>query len=88
MKQLSTDATYAYVVGNRTDFVLKPTNVHAGAGVVAGWTCTDAEWGQAVRGAVDGPFIVQRRVRAVIESFRLRTDRGASMTSYSMGACS
>ncbi len=59
----------AYVLGNRAGLVLKPKNLHAGAGVVAGWRCTDADWGQPVGAALAGEFIVQRRVRPVTERF-------------------
>jgi hypothetical protein len=58
-----------YVLSNRPDLILKPTNLHAGAGIVAGWTSTDTEWEQAIIAAVNGPFIVQRRVRATTERF-------------------
>jgi hypothetical protein len=49
----------------------------------------NADWGQAVRAAVDDGFIVRRRARAVIECFPSQGRiGGASMTSYSNGASS
>ncbi len=66
-----------YVLANRSDLLLKPTNLHAGAGVVAGWTCTDAEWEETVATAVNAPFIVQRRVRAVTQRFPAADGSGA-----------
>lgn len=59
----------SYALANRSELVLKPTNLHAGAGVLAGWKCTHADWAQAIAAAVGGPYIVQRRVRAVTERF-------------------
>lgn len=58
-----------YVLEHQHDLVLKPTLLHGGIGVVPGWTATRDEWATHVREAVGGPFVVQRRVRPVAESF-------------------
>jgi hypothetical protein len=51
------------------DLVLKPTLMHGGLGVVLGWQATPDEWRDAVRKATDGPYVLQRRIRAAGEPF-------------------
>ncbi|MGW5210582.1 hypothetical protein ACWEQO_05020 [Streptomyces sp. NPDC004051] len=51
------------------DLVLKPTLLHGGTGVVPGWTVTPAEWEARLRDALDGPYVLQRRVRPEPEVF-------------------
>jgi hypothetical protein len=60
-----------YVLRNRADLVLKPTSRHGGEGVLLGWRedTTDDLWEERVRAAVDGPWVVQRRIRPVPELF-------------------
>jgi hypothetical protein len=60
-----------YVLRNRADLVLKPTSRHGGEGVLLGWRedTTDELWEERVRAAVDGPWVVQRRIRPVPELF-------------------
>jgi hypothetical protein len=60
-----------YVLSHQTDLVLKPTQLHGGEGVLLGWReDTSAEqWEKRVRDAVDGPWVVQRRIRPVVEYF-------------------
>lgn len=56
-----------YARTHREELVLKPTSMHGGQGVVCGWTVDDGAWEAALSAAVDGPFVVQRRVRPVAE---------------------
>ena len=60
-----------YVLSHQDDLVLKPTSRHSGDGVLLGWRAdTGAElWEERVREAVDGPWVVQRRIRPVPELF-------------------
>ncbi|MDX3001890.1 hypothetical protein PWY87_09440 [Kribbella solani] len=60
-----------YVLSHRDELVIKPTQLHGGDGVLLGWrTDTSAElWEERVRAAVDGPWIVQRRIRPLFEYF-------------------
>jgi len=60
-----------YVLGHRDDLVLKPTSRHSGEGVLLGWReDTSAElWEERVRDALDGPWVIQRRIRPVPELF-------------------
>jgi hypothetical protein len=53
----------------REELVLKPTLMHGGLGVVLGWRVDPDEWTAAVRAATDGPYVLQRRIRAVPEPF-------------------
>ncbi|MFI6674412.1 hypothetical protein [Kribbella sp. NPDC050470] len=60
-----------YVLSHQDDLVLKPTSRHSGEGVLLGWRAdTGAElWEERVREALDGPWVVQRRIRPVPELF-------------------
>lgn len=51
-----------YTLSSRESLLLKPLGGHAGAGVVAGWESTDAQWRQAVSDVTDSGYIVQHRV--------------------------
>ena len=54
---------------NRGQLVLKPNDDYGGRGIVLGWTVTAEKWSEAIRGALDEPFIVQRRVVIPEEAF-------------------
>jgi hypothetical protein len=60
-----------YAVAHRHDLALKPTLLHGGNGVLLGWhdDTTEEQWRQQVTDAVDGPYVVQRRIRPVPELF-------------------
>jgi hypothetical protein len=58
-----------YALGQRGELVLKPTALHGGLGVVAGWLASEQDWDQQLRAAMNGPFVLQRRVRPVPELF-------------------
>jgi hypothetical protein len=60
-----------YALAHRHDLALKPTLMHGGSGVLLGWhsDTTDEGWEEQVRAAVDGPYVIQRRVRPLIEMF-------------------
>ncbi|RZU52369.1 hypothetical protein EV385_4227 [Krasilnikovia cinnamomea] len=59
----------SYAVARQDELVLKPTLLHGGSGVVAGWRASPAEWERQVAAAVDGPYVVQQRVRPIAEPF-------------------
>jgi hypothetical protein len=60
-----------YALKHRQDLVLKPTLLHGGQGILLGWRAdTNAEaWEEQVRAAMDGPYVLQRRIRPVPELF-------------------
>ncbi|MFF3822908.1 hypothetical protein ACFYXN_03500 [Streptomyces griseus] len=55
--------------GHQHELILKPTLLHGGNGIIAGWTVDPAEWESRVASAMDGPFVLQRRVRPTAEPF-------------------
>ncbi|MFB6437639.1 hypothetical protein ACFCVY_12795 [Streptomyces sp. NPDC056411] len=59
----------AYALAAQHELALKPTLAHGGEGVVLGWQdgLAAGEWAERVRAAVDGPFVLQRRIRPVSE---------------------
>lgn len=60
-----------YALDHREDLALKPTSLHGGQGVLLGWRSdTTAQlWEEQVRAALDGPYVVQRRIRPLPELF-------------------
>ena len=60
-----------YARRHRHDLALKPTLLHGGSGVLLGWRAdVSAEtWEEQIRAAMDGPYVIQRRVRPVPELF-------------------
>ncbi|URM92149.1 hypothetical protein LUW75_21775 [Streptomyces sp. MRC013] len=59
----------AHALAHRDELILKPTLLHGGNGITAGWKVDAAEWEHRIASAMDGPFVVQRRVRPVAEPF-------------------
>ncbi|MFC4905740.1 hypothetical protein [Actinomadura gamaensis] len=60
-----------YALANQEHLALKPTQLHGGHGVVLGWLpeVSPEEWREQVTAAVDGPYVLQRRVVPVPELF-------------------
>lgn len=56
-----------FAAQERGELVLKPTLLHGGLGVTLGWQCDLDTWTKQVHAAVDGPYVLQRRVRAAPE---------------------
>ena len=61
----------SYALTHRHDLALKPTLLHGGQGVLLGWhdDTTAQAWEEQVRAALDGPYVIQRRIRPVPELF-------------------
>jgi hypothetical protein len=59
----------AHAVEHRQDLVLKATLAHGGKAVLLGWQegLTSEEWAARLRDAVDGPYVLQRRIHPVPE---------------------
>ena len=58
-----------YALGEREHLVLKPTALHSGAGVIQGWLTAPDDWRRQLTEAMDGPFVLQRRIRPLAEPF-------------------
>jgi hypothetical protein len=58
-----------YISANKDHLVLKPNDDYGGKGIVLGWTVDQAVWNNAVKTAVDSPYVVQKRVRLPYEPF-------------------
>ena len=58
-----------YALANRHDLALKPTLLHGGQGVLLGWLVDGAEWTRQLDAAMEGPFVLQQRIRPVPELF-------------------
>ncbi len=58
-----------YAIAEREHLVLKPTALHSGAGVIQGWLTGPDEWRRQIGAAMDGPFVLQRRIRPLAEPF-------------------
>ncbi|MEU9507981.1 hypothetical protein AB0D32_17085 [Micromonospora sp. NPDC048170] len=59
----------AYARARQGELILKPTLLHGGNGVLAGWAVSGAEWQSRLDSAVGGPFVLQRRVQPAAEPF-------------------
>ncbi|MDT9681092.1 hypothetical protein RND61_03230 [Streptomyces sp. TRM76323] len=62
-------ALLPYAVEHRADLILKPTLLHGGSGIVPGWTVGPEEWRARLTAAMDGPYVVQERIRPIPEVF-------------------
>jgi hypothetical protein len=60
-----------YALSHQHDLALKPTLLHGGQGVLLGWRAdtTPQAWEEQVRAAMDGPYVIQRRIRPIPELF-------------------
>ena len=60
-----------YALCHQDDLALKPTLLHGGSGVLLGWhqDTSPQLWEERIRAALDGPYVIQRRIRPVPELF-------------------
>jgi hypothetical protein len=58
-----------YATARREDLLIKPTALHGGIGVVHGWLVGQDEWEDRLKAAMNGPFVLQRRIRPPAEPF-------------------
>ncbi|WP_327388996.1 hypothetical protein [Streptomyces sp. NBC_01207] len=58
-----------YAVAHQEDLILKPTLLHGGNGIVPGWIVSPEEWLVSLTEAMDGPYVVQERIRPLPELF-------------------
>ncbi|MFE6052607.1 hypothetical protein ACFQ6N_17775 [Kitasatospora sp. NPDC056446] len=58
-----------YAEEHQQDLILKPTLLHGGSGIVPGWTVGPEEWRTQLAAALDGPYVLQERIRPTPETF-------------------
>jgi uncharacterized circularly permuted ATP-grasp superfamily protein len=58
-----------FVAENRENLVLKPNDEYGGKGVLIGWETSQGTWNEALRFALNNPYVVQERVRIAYEDF-------------------
>ena len=65
----------AWTRSNAQKLALKPNDDYGGHGIFLGWTCSRAEWDDAIQAALDdGDYLVQERVKTAKEYFPMITD--------------
>lgn len=60
---------WEYAIERREELALKPTALHGGSGVLLGWQTDPDHWHKQLRSALDGPWVLQRRIRGAPEPF-------------------
>jgi hypothetical protein len=58
-----------YAVANQAELILKPALLHGGQGVLPGWTASPEQWRDRLAAAMDGSYVLQRRVHPLSEPF-------------------
>jgi uncharacterized circularly permuted ATP-grasp superfamily protein len=58
-----------FAIANKDRLVLKPNDDYGGKGIVLGWTVDQPIWEQAVRQALETPYVVQQKVNLPYEPF-------------------
>jgi hypothetical protein len=58
-----------FVLRGREHLVLKPNDDYGGAGVVLGWTVSQAEWERVVQETLTRPYVVQERIDLPSETY-------------------
>ncbi|MFJ6795415.1 hypothetical protein [Streptomyces sp. NPDC091268] len=60
-----------YALAHRLELALKPTSLAGGDGVLPGWAdgTTPGLWREQVLAALDGPYVLQRRIRPLTELY-------------------
>jgi len=70
-----------HVLAHKDDLVVKPAHEAGGAGVHLGWTCTEAEWAEAVAEALKGDCVVQAKIDETREEYP-RLEKGFALESF------
>ena len=58
-----------FIAAHRDQLVLKPNDEYGGKGIVLGWEVDQQGWEQAIRAALEEPYIVQQRVALPTEPY-------------------
>jgi uncharacterized circularly permuted ATP-grasp superfamily protein len=59
----------SWIAENRERLVLKPNDDYGGRGIVLGWLVDQARWEEALRGALETPYVAQERIVLPSEPF-------------------
>ena len=70
-----------HVLARKDELVLKPAHDAGGTGVRLGWTCDEAEWGEAVDEALKDECVVQQRVDETRDEYP-RLEKGFALESF------
>lgn len=70
-----------WALANRSSLVLKPSDDYGGRGVTLGWTSTDSSFEAALKQALAGEWVLQRRVTPLEEPFPMIED---GLTEHTM----
>ena len=73
-----------YAIAEQRELILKPTMMHGGQGIAAGWLLEPDEWRERLEAAMGQPYVLQRRIHAIPERFP--TDTGVEEWTLSWGA--
>lgn len=73
-----------YALAHQDELIIKPTLMHGGIGIVAGWLTEPADWRTCLAEAMDRSYILQRRIHPVAEKFP--TDSGTEDWTLTWGA--
>ena len=58
-----------HVSAHRDGFILKPNDDYGGKGITIGWESDQSEWDAAIDAALEGDYVVQRRIELTTEPF-------------------
>jgi len=58
-----------HALAQQRELILKPTLMHGGLGIVAGWLTEPAEWRARLAEAMGQPYVLQQRIHPVAEHF-------------------
>ena len=58
-----------YALDQQQELILKPVLLHGGTGVIPGWQTDPAEWRGLINDAMDGDFVIQRRLHPFTEPY-------------------
>ncbi|HEY7143968.1 MAG TPA: hypothetical protein VH637_06945 [Streptosporangiaceae bacterium] len=73
-----------YAMAQQEELILKPVSLHGGSGVVPGWLTEPGEWARQLKAAMDGPYVLQRRIRPEPELFPAGAGPGPDLEPWTL----
>ncbi|HEV2885448.1 MAG TPA: hypothetical protein VGX49_00935 [Jatrophihabitans sp.] len=58
-----------YALADQQELIIKPTMMHGGLGIVAGWLTEPVAWRARLDEAMDRPYVLQQRIHPIAEEF-------------------